>query len=90
MAARSSDREIRLALQAYFRVLQSNPTAEEMRRTVVTNDFKTGFAGGYIWQGPNGLRDFLAARAGFVREQHDVDQVLERKDSMQWYWHPGT
>jgi hypothetical protein len=45
MAARSSDREIRLALQAYFRVLQSNPTAEEMRRTVVTNDFKTGFAG---------------------------------------------
>jgi hypothetical protein len=80
MAARSSDREIRLALQAYFRVLQSNPTAEEMRRTVVTNDFKTGFAGGYIWQGPNGLRDFLAARAGFVREQHDVDQVLERKD----------
>jgi hypothetical protein len=80
MAARSSDREIRLALQAYFRVLQSNPTAEEMRRTVVTNDFKTGFAGGYIWQGPNGLRDFLAARAGFVNEQHDVDQVLERKD----------
>jgi hypothetical protein len=61
-------------------VLQSNPTAEEMRRTVVTNDFKTGFAGGYMWQGPNGLRDFLAARAGFVDEQHDVDQVLERKD----------
>jgi hypothetical protein len=78
MAARSSDREIRLALQAYFRVLQSNPTAEEMRRTVVTNDFKTGFARGYIWQGPNGLRDFLAAR--FVDEHHNVDQVLERED----------
>ena len=45
MDAQPSDSEIRAALQAYFRVLQSNPTAEEMRRTVVTNDFQTGFAG---------------------------------------------
>ena len=80
MDARPTDNEIRAALQAYFRVLQSNPSAEEMRRTVVTDDFKTGFAGGYMWQGPNGLRDFLAARAEFVDEQHDVDQVLERED----------
>ena len=80
MGARPSDNKIRAALQAYFRVLQSNPTAEEMRRTVVTDDFKTGFAGGYMWQGPKGLRDFLAARAGFVDEQHDVDEVLERQD----------
>jgi hypothetical protein len=72
--------EIHEALQAYFRVLQSNPTAEEMRRSVVTDDFETGFAAGYKWQGPNGLRDFLAARAGFADEQHDVDEVLERKD----------
>ena len=36
MDAQPSDIEIRAALQAYFRVLQSNPTAEEMRRTVVT------------------------------------------------------
>ena len=79
MDAQPSDSEIRAALQAYFRVLQSNPTAGEMRRTVVT-DFKTGFANGYMWQGPNGLRDFLAARAGFVDEQHDVDQVLARED----------
>jgi hypothetical protein len=26
--------------------LQRNPTAEEMRRTVVTDEFETGFAGG--------------------------------------------
>jgi hypothetical protein len=51
-----------------------------MRRSVVTDDFKTGFAAGYRWQGPNGLRDFLAARAGFVDEQHDVDDMLERED----------
>jgi hypothetical protein len=67
-------------LQAYFAVLQSNPTAEGMRRSVVTDDFETGFAGGYKWRGP-GLRDFLAARAGFVDEQqHDIDEVLERED----------
>jgi hypothetical protein len=75
-----SDSDIRAALQAYFRVLHSNPTAEEMRRSVVTDDFETGFAGGYMWQGPDGLRDFLAARAGFVDEQHDVDEVLDRED----------
>jgi hypothetical protein len=74
------DSEIRAALQAYFRVLQSNPSAEGMRRSDVTDDFETGFATGYKWQGPNGLRDFLAARAGFVDEQHDVDEVLERTD----------
>lgn len=80
MGNRPPDSEVRAALQAYFRVLQSNPTAEEMRRSVVTDDFETGFAAGYKWQGPNGLRDFLAARAGFADEQHDVDEVLERKD----------
>jgi hypothetical protein len=80
MGVQPSDSEVRAALQAYFRVLQSNPTAEEMRRSVVTDDFETGFAAGYKWQGPNGLRDFLAARAGFVDEQHDVDDVLARED----------
>jgi hypothetical protein len=80
MGVRPTDSEIRAALQAYFRVLHSHPTAEEMRQSVVTDDFETGFAGGYMWRGPNGLRDFLAARAGFVDEQHDVDEVLERDD----------
>jgi hypothetical protein len=80
MAVRPTDGEIRAALQAYFRVLQSHPSAEQMRQSVVTDDFETGFAGGYMWRGPNGLRYFLAARAGFVDEQHDVDEVLERDD----------
>jgi hypothetical protein len=75
-----SDSEVRAALQAYFAMLQSNPTAEEMRRAIVTDDFETGFADGYKWHGPDGLREFLAARAGFVDEQHDVDEVLERED----------
>jgi hypothetical protein len=38
-----------------------------------------GFAGGHKWRGLDGLRDFLASRAGFVDEQHDVDKVLERR-----------
>jgi hypothetical protein len=80
MGYRPADSEVRAALQAYFEVLQSNPTVEEMRRAVVTDDFVTGFADGYKWQGPDGLRDFLAARAGFADEQHDVDEVLERED----------
>jgi hypothetical protein len=80
MGSEPLDSEVRAALQVYFRVLQSNPTAEEMRRSVVTDDFETGFAGGYKWQGPDGLHDFLAARTGFVDEQHDVDEVLERED----------
>jgi hypothetical protein len=80
MPDRPTDEEVRAALRAYFAVLQSSPTAEQMRRTVVTDDFETGFAGGYMWQGPNGLREFLAARAGFVDEQHDVDEVLDRQD----------
>ena len=52
MGVQPPDSEVRAALRAYFRVLQSNPTAEELRRTVVTDDFETGFAGGYMWQGP--------------------------------------
>jgi anti-anti-sigma regulatory factor len=74
------DSRIRAALEAYFRVLQNNPTAEEMRRTVVTTDFETGFADGHKWRGADGLRDFLAARAGFADEQHDIDEVLARED----------
>jgi hypothetical protein len=80
MGYRPADSEVRAALQAYFEVLQSNPTGEEMRRAVVTDDFVTGFAGGYKWQGPNGLRDFLAARAGFVDQRHEINEVLERED----------
>jgi len=80
MDVQPSDSEIRAALQAYFRALQSNLTAEEMRRTVVTDDFETGFTDGFKWQGLNGLQDFLAARAGFVDEQHDVDEILVRED----------
>ena len=74
MAARPTDNEIRAALQAYFGVLQSNPSAEEMR-TVVTDDFKTGFAGGYMWQG-RCTADFLAARAGFVDERATSTRCL--------------
>src|SRR5512132_1329410 len=80
MGVQPSDSEVHAALQAYFAVLQSHPTVEEMRRAVVADDFETGFACGHKWRGLDGLRDFLAARAGFMNEQHDVDEVLERED----------
>ena len=80
MAEPAAEGEIRDTLRAYFRMLQSNPTADEIRESVVTGDFETGFANGHMWRGPDGLEQFLAARAGFVDEQHDVDEVLERTD----------
>jgi hypothetical protein len=51
-----------------------------MRRTVLTDDFEAGFVSGYMRKGLDGLREFLAARVGFVDEQHDVDEVLDRQD----------
>jgi hypothetical protein len=47
MGVQPSDSEVCAALQVYFAVLQRNLTAEDMRRSVVGNDFETGFAGGY-------------------------------------------
>ena len=33
-----------------------------------------------MWQGPEGLAEFLDGRKGFVDEQHDVDEVLGQQD----------
>jgi hypothetical protein len=32
---------------------------EEMRATVITEDFHVGFRGGYVWKGLDGLRRYL-------------------------------
>ena len=82
-----SDDEIRDAIRRYFRVLQSDPTADEMRAEAVTDDFRTGMpSGGYQWDGPRGLEDFLRDRKGFVDEQHDIAEVLSRADVGQVVW----
>jgi hypothetical protein len=64
VAESPTEGDIRDALRASFRVLQTSPTADEMRERVVTSDFETGFVNGHMWRGPDGLEQFLAARAG--------------------------
>jgi hypothetical protein len=82
-----SDDEIRAAIRRYFAVLQSDPTAEQMRAEAVTDDFRTAMPdGGYQWDGPRGLETFLRDRKGFVDEQHDIDEVLSREDIGEVVW----
>jgi hypothetical protein len=72
-----TDSEVRDVLRQYLTLLQRHPTAEEMLSAVLTEDFETGFEGGFRWKGTDGLRDFLHQRDGFFDEHHEVKDVLE-------------
>jgi hypothetical protein len=79
---RLSDAQAERVIQAYLTMLQRHPSAEEMISTVVTEDFETGFDGGHMWRGLDGLRDFLSQREGFFDERHTLKEILVRtKDS---------
>src|SRR5262245_47249882 len=65
------------AIEEYFRLLQAHASAEEMLAEVLTRDFRTGFVGGHMWDGPEGLREFLSARSVFFDESHELLQILE-------------
>jgi hypothetical protein len=65
------------AIEGYFRLLQAHASAEEMLAEVVTWDFRTGFVGGHMWDGPEGLSEFLTARSVFFDESHELPQILE-------------
>jgi hypothetical protein len=54
---------------------------EEMMDPVLTDDFVTGFIGGHVWKGLEGLRDFLSQREGFFDERHIIDELLAREQS---------
>ena len=75
-----TDDELVGVLQEYLTILQGHPSAEEMMERILTPDFETGFVGGFMWQGLDGLRDFLGQRAGFFDERHEVKELLERED----------
>jgi hypothetical protein len=51
-----------------------------MMEQVLTEDFETGFIGGHVWRGLDGLRDFLSQREGFFDERHVIDELLGRGD----------
>ena len=71
-----SEDELRTVLRRYLDELQGHPGAEEMMRAVLTEDFETGFVGGHLWKGLEGLRDFLSQRDGFFDEDHRITDVL--------------
>ena len=75
-----TDERLRELLQEYLRILQGHPSAEEMMEKILTEDFETGFVGGHLWTGLDGLRDFLSQREGFFDENHQIEELLERKD----------
>jgi hypothetical protein len=72
-----SEEQIRDTLAAYLGLLQRHVSAEEMMSKILTDDFETGFVGGHMWKGLDGLRDFLSQREGFFDERHEVKDVLE-------------
>jgi hypothetical protein len=72
------DDELVALLQRYLGILQGHPPAEEMMAEILTEDFTTGFVGGHLWTGIEGLRDFLAQRRPFFDERHEVQELLGR------------
>jgi SnoaL-like domain len=72
-----NDSDLRGVLAEYLTILQRHPSAEEMMAAILTDDFETGFVGGHLWKGLDGLRDFLSQRDGFFDEHHEVKDVLE-------------
>jgi hypothetical protein len=72
-----SESGLREVLAEYLTILQRHPSAEEMMAAILTEDFETGFVGGHLWKGLDGLRDFLSQRDGFFDEHHEVKDVLE-------------
>lgn len=48
---------------------------------ILTEDFETGFLGGQIRAGVDGLRDSLSQRDGFFDGKHTIDELLERTDT---------
>jgi SnoaL-like domain len=80
-APKLDDRALVELLQRYLTILQGHPGAEEMMGAILTNDFETGFIGGHVWRGIDGLRDFLSQREGFFDERHTIDELIDRSDS---------
>jgi hypothetical protein len=78
VADRLTDEQLVEVLQRYLTILQGHPSAEEMMGEILTEDFQTGFIGGQVWKGIDGLRDFLSQRDGFFDEKHTIKELLDR------------
>jgi hypothetical protein len=81
MGSTLTDEQLVDVLQRYLTTLQGHPSAEEMMSEILTEDFETGFVGGQVWKGLDGLRDFLGQRDGFFDEKHTIEELLDRDAS---------
>lgn len=81
MADALTDEELVGVLQRYLTILQGHPPAEKMMEETLTDDFETGFIGGQVWKGIEGLRDFLSQRDGFFDEKHTIEELLGRGEA---------
>jgi SnoaL-like domain len=68
--------ELRGLLAEYLGLLQRHQPAGVFMEAILTEDFETGFDGGFLWKGLDGLRDFLAQREGFFDERHTIKDVF--------------
>jgi hypothetical protein len=80
-AATLTEADVREALDAYLSLLQTHPSTEQMIGVVLTEDFATGFAGGHLWKGRDGLADFLSQRDGFFDERHTLKEITEWRET---------
>ena len=80
MSAALTDEQLVDGLSEYLGILQTHPSAEDMMARILTPDFETGFVGGFLWHGLDGLRDFLSQREGFFDERHEIEELLEREE----------
>jgi capsid protein len=78
MAEQLTDEQLVDVLQHYLTILQGHPSADEMMGEILTEDFQTGFIGGQVWKGIDGLRDFLSQRQGVFDEKHTIKELLDR------------
>jgi hypothetical protein len=64
------------AIETYLTTIAQHPTAEDMMRRVLTDDFRTGVRGGQMWLGVEGLREHLAERTEFFDQSSQLTAVL--------------
>jgi hypothetical protein len=76
-----TDEQLVEVLQRYLTILQGHPSADRMMEETLTEDFETGFVGGQIWKGIDGLREFLSQRDGFFDERHTIEELLGRGEA---------
>ena len=81
MAEALTDERLVGVLQHYLTILQRHPSVEEMMSETLTEDFQTGFVGGQVWEGLDGLKRFLSQRDGFFDEKHTIEELLQRGEA---------